>query len=35
MKCYHCAKIDYEPWRLNYLNVPPPASKREETPSPR
>jgi hypothetical protein len=18
MKCYHCAKIDYEPWRLNY-----------------
>jgi hypothetical protein len=18
MRCYHCAKIDYEPWRLNY-----------------
>lgn len=18
MNCYHCAKIDYEPWRLNY-----------------
>ena len=18
MKCYHCAKIDYQPWRLNY-----------------